>query len=138
MNCSLNRFKNWSNEVMCPLGRLMNQSNVVFENVLMNSLQCIASVPPEIIIWVWKAVMWASESLTPLKAIFGTMKLDGTTVSMIAWEKGMERALTVMGGFGSSLAHSPMRCKSLRNSSLAWNSSSSFACDAAKSTWNHS
>jgi len=31
----------------------MNQSNVVPENVSMNSLQCIVLVPPKIIIWVW-------------------------------------------------------------------------------------
>jgi len=35
----------------------MNQSDVVLENVPINSLQCMVSVPPEIIIWMWKAVM---------------------------------------------------------------------------------
>ena len=74
----------------------MNQSNAVPENVPMNCLQCITSILPKIIIWVWKAVMWASRSSTPVKVIFETMKLDGITVSMIAWEKGMGRALTRM------------------------------------------
>ena len=60
MYCFLNNVENWLKEVICPSGRLMNQSNVVPENVLINSLQCIACVPPEIIIWVWKAVIWAS------------------------------------------------------------------------------
>ena len=50
MYCSLNNVENWSKELMCPSGRLMNQSNVVPENVLINSLQCMASVPPKIII----------------------------------------------------------------------------------------
>ena len=67
MNCSLNNVENWWKEVMCPLGRLMNQSNVVHENVPINSLQCMTSVPLEIIIWVWKAVMWASRSSTPVR-----------------------------------------------------------------------
>ena len=134
MNCSLNNVENWSNEVMCPSGRLMNQSNNVPENVLINSLQCITSVPPEIIIWVWKVVMWASGSSIPMKVIFGIMKLVGITVSMIAWEKGMVRALIGMGGFYSLAVHFPMRCKSLLSSSLVLCSSSFFACNAAKST----
>jgi len=50
MNCSLNNVKKSSNEAMCLSGRLMNQSNVVPENVPINSLQCIMSVPPKIII----------------------------------------------------------------------------------------
>ena len=37
MYCSLNNVDNWSNEAMCPSGRLMNQSNVVPENVPINS-----------------------------------------------------------------------------------------------------
>ena len=57
--------------------RLMNQSNVVTENVLINSLQCMASFPLEIIIWMWKVVIWAFGSSTPVKAIFGPMKLTG-------------------------------------------------------------
>ena len=116
----------------------MNQSNAVPENVPMNNLQCMASVPPEIIIWVWKAVMWASGSSTPVKVSFGTMKLAGITVSMIAWEKGTGRVLTGMGRPCSSIARSPMRCKSMRNSSLVMHNFSLFACDAAKSTWNRS
>ena len=110
----------------------MNQSNVVSENVPINSLQCMASVPPEIIISVWKAVMWASGSSTHVKAIFGPMKLAGITVSMIAWEKGMGRALTSMGEVRSLVVRSPMRCKSLRSSSLALRNSSLFARDTAK------
>jgi len=38
MYCSLNNVENWSKEVICPSGRLMNQSNTVPENVLINSL----------------------------------------------------------------------------------------------------
>jgi len=49
------------------------------------------------------------------EVIFGHMKLTGITVSIIAWEKGMGRALTGMGGVHSS---------------------SLFARDAAKSSWN--
>jgi len=96
----------------------------------------MALVPPEIIIWVWKAVMWASGSSTLVKAIFGPMKLAGIIVSMIACENGMGRALTSMGGVRSSFVHSPMHCKSLHSSSLALRSSSLFARDAAKSSWN--
>ena len=114
----------------------MNQSNVVLENVSINSLQCMALVPHEIIISVWKPVMWASGSSTPVKVIFGPMKLAGITVSMISWEKGMGRALTGMGGVRSSVVRSPMHCKSLRSSLLALCSSSLFARDAAKSSWN--
>ena len=121
---------------MCPSGRLINQFNIVPENVPMNNLQCIASVPPEIIIWVWKTVMWASESSTPMKVIFWTMKLAGIIVSMIAWEKGMGRALIGMSGPCSSVVRSPMCCKSLCSSSLVLRSSSLFAHDTAKSTWN--
>ena len=126
MYCSFNNVENWSNEVMCPSGRLMNQSNVVPENVPINSLLCMTSVPHEIIIWVWKVVMWASGSSTPVKVIFVPMKLAGITESMIAWENGMGRALTGMGGVRSSV-----RCKSPRNSSLALHNSSLFARDAA-------
>jgi len=75
-------------------------------------------------------------SSTPVKVIFGPIKLVGITVSMIAWEKGMGRALTRMGGVRSSLVRSPMRCKSLRSSLLALHSSSLFARNAAKSSWN--
>ena len=95
----------------------------------------MASVPSEIIIWVWKAVIWAYGSSTPVKAIFGPMKLAGITVSMIACENGMGRALTGMGEVRSSVERSPMRCKSLRSSLLALRSSLLFACDAAKSSW---
>ena len=116
----------------------MNQSNVVPENVPINSLLCMASVPLEIIIWVWKAVMWASRSSTPVKVIFGIMKLAGITMSMISWKKGMGRALTGMGGVRSSVVRSSMCCKSLRSSSLILHSSSLFAHDATKSTWNRS
>jgi len=84
MNCYLNNVENWSNEVMCPSRRLMNQSSVVPENVPMNNLQCMASVPSEIIIWLWKAVMWAFESSVPVKVIFGVMKLMGIMAFMIA------------------------------------------------------
>jgi len=50
MYCSLNSVENLSNEVMCPLGRLMNQSNVAPASVPMNNLQYTASEPPESII----------------------------------------------------------------------------------------
>jgi len=62
------------------------------------------------------------------------MKLAGITVSMIAWEKGMGRTLIGMGGVRSSIVRSPMRCKSLRSSSLALRNSSLFSRDAAKSS----
>ena len=135
MYCSLNNVENWSKEVRCPSGRLMNQSNAVLENVLINNLQYMASVPPQIIIWVWKAVIWTSGSSMPLKPIFGPMKLAGIIVSMISCENGMRQALTGIGGFHSSVERSPMRCKSLYNSSLALRCCLLLACDAAKSFW---
>jgi len=107
----------------------MNRSNAVPENVLINSLQCIALVPPQTIIWVWKVVIWAFGSSTHVKAIFRPIKVADITISMIACEKGMGRALTGMGRVHSSVVRSPMRCKSLRNSSLALCSSSLFACN---------
>ena len=118
MTCSLNNVENWSNEVMCPSGRPMNQSNVVPANVTMNNLQCMANVPPEIIIWVWKAVMWASGSSIPVKVILGVMKVVDITTFMIAWENGMGRALTRICGLCSPTMRSPKRCRSLCSSSL--------------------
>jgi len=69
------------------------------------------------------------------EALFGPMKLAGITVSMIACKKGMGRALTGMGGVRSLVVRSPMRCRSLRSSSLALRSFSLFLCDAAKLFW---
>jgi len=134
----LNNVKNWSNEVMCPSGRPMNQSNVVLANVRMNSLQCMASIPLEIIIWVWKVVMWASGSSIPVKVILGVMKFVGITTLMIAWENDMGRALTGIGGLCSPAECSPKRCRSLRSSSLALRNSSLLVRDASSSTLNWS
>ena len=120
------------------IGETDEATNVVHVNVPMNNVQCMASVPPEIIIWVWKDMKWAFESSVPIKVIFGVMKLVGITTFMIAWENGMGRALTGMGGICSPTARSPMRCRSLRNSSLAYHSSSLLVHDASKSTWNWS
>ena len=138
MNCSLNNVANWSNEVMCQSGRPMNQSSGVPANVPMNSLQCMASVPPEIIIWVCKAVMWASGSSVPVKVILDVMKFVGITTFVIASENGMGRALTRIGGLCYPVVRSPKRCRSLRSSSLALRNSSLSACYASSSTLNWS
>ena len=135
-NYSLNNVANWLNEVMCPSGRSMNQSNVVPANVPMNNLQCMAFVPPKIIIWVRKVVMRASGSSIPVKVILGVMKFVGITTSMIVWENDMGWALTGMGGRCSHVAHSPKCCRSLRNSSLVMRNSSLLAHDASSSTLN--
>ena len=52
-------------------------------------------------------MIWASGYSTPMKAIFGPMKLDGITMSMIACENGMGRALTVWAGFAHLLYAHP-------------------------------
>jgi len=138
MYCSLNSVENWPNEVMCPSGRLTNQSNAVPDGVLMKSLQCTTLEPPESIIWVWKAVIWASGSSTLVKVTFRPMNVAGITVSMITWENGMGQTLTGMGGARSSTVRSPTFRKFLRNSSLVLRNSSLFACDATRSTWKRS
>ena len=56
MYCSLNSLDNCANDVIWPLGRLMNQSIIVPTRVLMNNLHCTASEPPTNIICVWKVV----------------------------------------------------------------------------------
>ena len=60
------------------------------------------------------------------------------TTSMIAYGKGMGRALARIGGFRSPAMRSPNRCRSLRNSSLALRNSSLLVCDAFSSTMNWS
>jgi len=62
-------------------------------NMHINILQCIASVPPEIIIWPLNAVRWASGSSETVKKILGIMKLAGMITSIIACENGQGQAL---------------------------------------------
>ena len=52
MYCSLNSLGSSTNNVIWPSGRLMNQSIVVPNRVLMNNLHHTASVPPTNIICV--------------------------------------------------------------------------------------
>ena len=104
----------------------------------MNILQCMASVPPEIIICVLDAVRWASGSSVPVKTIFGVMKLVSKITSMIACKTGMGRALAWMVGPRSPVEHSLSRCRSLRNSLLALRSSSLLARDTSSSALNWS
>ena len=40
-------------------------------SVPMNILQCLASVPPEMIIWALNAIRWLSGSSTPVKVVWG-------------------------------------------------------------------
>ena len=57
MYCSLNSIENCAKNVTCLSGRLTNQSSFVPVSMLMDSLQCTASEPPDNIIWVWKVVI---------------------------------------------------------------------------------
>ena len=120
---------------MFPSGSPINQSHVVPANIPMNSLQCMAYVLLEIIIWVWKAVMWAFGSSVPAKVILGVMKFVGITMFMIVWENGMGRALTGIGGLFSLATRSPKRCRSLCNFSLALHSSSLFVATNPTRPW---
>ena len=56
MNCSLNNSENLSKKVIWPSGRSLNHCRVVLVNVPMNILQCMVSVPLEMIIWALNVV----------------------------------------------------------------------------------
>jgi len=86
MYCALNSFVSYGNDVTWPSGRLMNQSIVVPTRVLMNSLHLTALEPPTSIIYVWKAVRWASGSSVPVKVTLGPISMAGITTSMISCE----------------------------------------------------
>ena len=138
MNCSLNKAENWSKEVMWPSGRPTNDYSIVPVNVPMNNLQCMASIPPRMIIRALNAMRWASGSSVPIKKILGIMKLVGTMTSMIACENGMGRALSSTVRLHSFMESSPSRCRSLRNSSLSLHSSSLLARDTSSFALNWS
>ena len=132
--CSLNSVANWSKVGMSPSGRLTNHFNVAPANVLISNLQYTASDRPVSIIWVWKAVRWASRSSTPVKETFGPRDVVGNAVSMISCENSKGHALSGTCGARSSAGRSPTCCKSLRSSSLALRSSALSPHDATIST----
>jgi len=54
---------------MWPSGRATHHCNDVSVSIPMNILQCMALVPPEMIIWALNAVRWLSGSSRPVKVI---------------------------------------------------------------------
>ena len=123
---------------MWPSGRPTNHCIVVLVKIHMNILQCIAFVPPKIIIWALNVVRWLSRSSTPVKTILGVMKLAGMTVSIIACENGLGWALSWAIGPRSPTERSSIRCRLLCNFSLVLRNSSLLAQDASISAINWS
>ena len=93
MYCALKNFVSYGNNITWPSGRLMNQSIAVPTRVLMNSLHLTASEPPTSIIFVWKAMRWASGSSVPVKVTLGPTSVVGITTSTISYENDIGNSL---------------------------------------------